>query len=37
LPMPVPASREGKPVTAMEIDAANVMTVLREFDRRFAD
>ena len=37
LPMPVPVSREGKPVTAMEIDAANVMTVLKEFDRRFAD
>jgi hypothetical protein len=37
LPMPVPVPREGKPVTAMEIDAANVMTVLREFDRRFAD
>jgi len=34
LPVPVPA-REGK--TAMEIDAANVMTVLKEFDRRFTD
>lgn len=34
LPVPV-AAKEGK--TAMEIDAANVMTVLKEFDRRFAD
>jgi hypothetical protein len=33
--LPVPAAGEGK--TAMEIDAANVMTVLKEFDRRFAD
>lgn len=36
LPVPVAApAREGK--TAMEIDVANVMTVLKEFDRRFAD
>lgn len=38
LPVPVQdpvQAREGK--TAMEIDAANVMTVLKEFDRRFAD
>ena len=37
LPVPVPnvQVKEGK--TAMEIDAANVMTVLKEFDRRFAD
>jgi hypothetical protein len=39
LPVPVPAAaREGGSIvtaTAMEIDAANVMTVLRDFDRRF--
>lgn len=41
LPVPVFAvAREGEKAvaaTAMEIDAANVMTVLREFDRRFTD
>ena len=35
LPVPVINAKEGK--TAMEIDAANVMTVLKDFDRRFAD
>lgn len=33
--LPVPAGGEVK--TAMEIDAANVMIVLKEFDRRFSD
>lgn len=32
---PPPRVMHGRP--AMEIDAANVMAVLREFDRRFAD
>lgn len=35
LPVPVPNAKERK--TAMEIDVANVMTVLKDFDRRFAD
>jgi hypothetical protein len=37
LPVPVSSERAKEGKTAMEIDAANVMTVLKEFDRRFAD